>query len=338
MAAFALLVWTIAVAVAAPELHRVETADGASIVLERHPRPGAAAVVLCHGISSNRRFWDLAPDRSLAVWLHDEGYDVWNLDLRGHGDAVVDGDGRRQRAGWSIDDYGRYDLPAAFDHVRQATGQGRLHYVGHSMGGMVLAVYLATHDDPPLASAVAVGSPLDFRDPDRVTRLLLGVGPAGAVPAFLPTPMGARLLARLDTRAPMHADEWLYNPDNIAADARRAMLRAIVSPLSRGEIRQLARMRRDGEFRSADGAIVWRERLADVDVPMLFFAGRLDRIVNPDRVRAYYDAVGSTDKVFVVASRANGFRGDYGHLDLGLGDHAEEDVFTRVAGWLRAHP
>src|SRR5687767_5683513 len=85
LAAVILLLLT--AAFADPEIHRVATDDGADIVLEHLPTIGGPAVVLVHGISSNHLFWDLEPQRSLAQHLQRQGYDVWNLDLRGHGTA-----------------------------------------------------------------------------------------------------------------------------------------------------------------------------------------------------------------------------------------------------------
>lgn len=327
-----------ALAWGAPEPERtwVGTDDGDWVALHRRARPDAPPVVLVHGISSNHRFWDLSDERSLAVHLWDAGFDVWNMDLRGHGDARKDPEGKLQKRGWSVDDYGRFDLPAAFTHVREATGRSDLHYVGHSMGGMVLAVYLAHTPEPGLASAVAVGSPLDFRDPDLLVRLLLGGAPL-ARGANLPTPAGGLALSLLGRSAPFTTDALLHNPDNLAPAAEAKMLRHVVSPLTKGEIAQLAQARSDGAFRSADGSVVYREELGDVTVPMLFVAGRADHVVSPDRVWSFYEAVGSADKQFTIAGRSSGMQGDYGHLDLGCGDHAAQDVFPLVTGWLTAH-
>jgi polyhydroxyalkanoate synthase len=316
----------------------VDTADGYQLALQHHENPGRPPVVLCHGISSNHHFWDLAPGRSLALYLQEQGYDVWNMDLRGHGPAMRDRDGKRQRPGWTIDDYGTHDLPAAFAHVLEQTGAERLHYVGHSLGGMVLAVYLARTPDPPLASAVVVGSPMDFRDPDFTARTMLGQSWMATLSGYTPTPAGARLLAGMGERVPFSADELLYNTANIEPAARKQMLRQVVSPLSRGEVRQIGASRADGEFRSADGQTVYRHALAEVQVPMLFLAGRADHLGTPDRVRAYYEAVGSPHKQLVIASRANGFAADYGHLDLGVGDDAIHDVYPRVAAWFEQWP
>ena len=106
---------------AAAERHDVLTADGAALALHRHPADGPP-VLIVHGISSNHHSWDLSADRSLGVWLAAEGYDAWLLDLRGHGDSTRDARGHAQRSGWSVDDYGQQDIPAAVAHVLQVTG------------------------------------------------------------------------------------------------------------------------------------------------------------------------------------------------------------------------
>ena len=41
----------------------------------------------------------------------------------------------------------------------------------------------------------------------------------------------------------------------------------------------------------------------------------------------------TSDKELVIVSRANGFSADYGHLDLGVGDHAIHDVYPQVSAW-----
>lgn len=316
----------------------VLTSDGGRAVLHRTARQGAPPVLLLHGISSNHRFWDVSDDRSLAVWLHEAGYDVWNLDLRGHGSAMRDANGRRQRPTWTVDTYGVHDLPESLSHIQAETGFDRVHFVGHSMGGMVLAIALANEPELPLASAVVVASPLEFRDPDPMTRLLLNGSVVVRPLPFLPTPLGAKGMALMGRDMPLQTDAVLHNPENYSRDAEARMFRTVVSPLSRGEVRQFSLARKDGEFRSADGQVAYRHALGSVTVPMLFLAGRADRVVSPDRVWTYYDSVGSSDKAFVVISKANGYSGDYGHLDFGCADRAVEDVYGWIGYWLDAHP
>jgi len=289
-------------------------------------------VLVVHGISSNHHCWDLAADRSLAVALVEQGYDAWLLDLRGHGDALVDAEGRPQRSGWNMDDYGRYDVPAAIDFVREATGYDKVGYVGHSMGGMVAAVYIALHGDEALSALVAVASPVDFSDPDPLLTLGGASMLAGTLLPRMQTPMMADLAAHLH-KVPFKVDELLFAPDNMATAARQEMYRQVVSPLSRGELAQFSTMLEQGSFRSEDGAIDYLASLSGLHVPLLVIAGRADRIAPPDRVRPWVEVAGSAEKRFVVAGKVNGFHHDYGHLDLPVGDDARDEIYPLITGW-----
>eukprot|EP00291_Cryptomonas_curvata_P011844 CAMPEP_0172189260 /NCGR_PEP_ID=MMETSP1050-20130122/22418_1 /TAXON_ID=233186 /ORGANISM="Cryptomonas curvata, Strain CCAP979/52" /LENGTH=153 /DNA_ID=CAMNT_0012863921 /DNA_START=321 /DNA_END=779 /DNA_ORIENTATION=+ len=145
-----------------------------STVATRHQRRQslAAPVILCHGAFANRVTYDLGAGRpSLAVFLAERGYDVWALELRGHGRSqkppwlqnvlhqgfnVPNGDAE---GSWSVMAYIQHDLPAAVDYVRSRTGAARVHWVGHSMGGIVVYSWLAfaPHHADAFASVVTVG-------------------------------------------------------------------------------------------------------------------------------------------------------------------------------------
>lgn len=312
----------------------VVAADGGLSHLHHHPAAGPPVLVV-HGLSSNSRCWDLSPERSLAVALNAAGYDAWLLDLRGHGYAR---DAAKAQPGhapprWTVDDYGRYDLDAAIRAIQAATGYQKVGYVGHSMGGMVAAVYQAWHGDDALAALVIVGSPLDFRHPEPVLKLGERSFPMATASNRVPSPAGAKGLAVFGAKAPWHADDVLASADNLSRLARREMYHNVVSPMYREELRQLTEMVQTGRFRSADGRIDYADALAGLRAPALVIAGRGDLIAPADRVWAWYAAAGSTDKAWVVAGLADGFSADYGHLDLTLGDHARDEIYPRITGW-----
>jgi alpha-beta hydrolase superfamily lysophospholipase len=87
-----------------------------------------------------------------------------------------------------------------------------------------------------------------------------------------------------------------------------------------------------------DGKVDYTAALEDVQLPMLFLSGRADRIVTPDRVRVYFDALGTDDKAFEVASIANGYHANYGHLDYGLGDSAKTEIYPLIIEWFERYP
>jgi alpha-beta hydrolase superfamily lysophospholipase len=65
------------------------TDDGWRIALHRHRGDGKRChpVVCCHGLAANRVGFDVTPEHSLAHHLAARGYDVFVVELRGHGDS-----------------------------------------------------------------------------------------------------------------------------------------------------------------------------------------------------------------------------------------------------------
>lgn len=272
----------------------------------------------------------------MAVILQEAGFDPWLLDLRGHGDAVYKTDGTRQRSGWDIDDYGRFDLAAAIQSVKQATGHDKVAVIGHSMGGMVASIYASFHGDDELAALVTVGSPAAFPSHDLHSWLGKTVAAMGTVPAVIGTPSVARFMGGWQGRIPLRGEGILFTTSNLPIHMRRRMLNHIASPVSRGEFTQLQRMFETGRLVSADGSIDHSARLAALTVPVLAIGGGGDFIVPPGRVSPWATLTGSDDVTVSMASKANGYVADYGHLDLALGPAAPREVLRPIAAWLKA--
>ena len=316
---------------------KMHTDDGATIALHHHPGSGRP-VLLVHGVSSNHRFWDLDADHSLALWLVAQDHDVWMLDLRGHGAALDDLAGDRQMYGWTIDDYGKHDVATAVTWIQSVTGAPKIDYIGHSLGGMVGAIYALTGGQDNLATFVALGSPAEFDAEDPFHQLgqtMLSGGGAGLL--WVESPAFSALAADLGGHIPGRPQEILYNPDNFAAPTVDRMLRAIVSPMSRNEMAHLGQMLRHARFESADGSVDYRAGLANLRVPTLAIGGAGDHVVPAARVRPYATAV-SGDAKWLEAGRASGMDADYGHLDLGLAERAPNEIFPVIAAWLDDHP
>jgi pimeloyl-ACP methyl ester carboxylesterase len=315
----------------------LNTPDGAVIHLHRHQADGPPVLVV-HGISSNHYCWDLDEQRSIGTHLATQGFDTWLLDMRGHGDARRAEGGHNLDRAWTADDYGLRDIPTAVAYIQQQTGHARLGYVGHSLGGMVGAIYASQVGDEALWAMVVVGSPAEFTDPDpllALTRHTFGI--SGATLPFILTPQLARLANAFNDSLPIDVEAYLFNDANMEEGAAKRMMHTVVSPLWPGEMLQFASMIGDGAFQSRDGAQDYRAAMANISVPVLAISGRADRVAPPDRVRGYYEAVGSEHKQFVVAGRENGFAADYGHLDLPIGDHAPQEIYPLIDGWLRDH-
>ncbi len=91
-----------------------------------------ATVLLVHGFGQNHHAFHL-PSRSFANHLARQGFDVFNLDLRGHGGSRELSKARVR----SVRDYVDEDLPTALEEIAKHTENQRVFVIGHSLGGLV---------------------------------------------------------------------------------------------------------------------------------------------------------------------------------------------------------
>jgi alpha-beta hydrolase superfamily lysophospholipase len=121
-------------AIVAPPASSLCTADGLRLHLERWPRSGGDAhgtVLIVHGLGEH--IGRYAP---LAVRLNGWGWQVAGYDQRGHGRS------EGPRGGLANGDDLLRDLALAIDATR-STWPGPLVLLGHSMGGLVAARFVA---------------------------------------------------------------------------------------------------------------------------------------------------------------------------------------------------
>lgn len=94
-------------------------------------------VILLHGSFSNRRFWYSPKGVGLGAFLARAGFDVWIPEMRGHGLSPRNRQWRHNR----VADYARFDLPVIGAFIQEQAGQAP-HWIGHSLGGTILAAAL----------------------------------------------------------------------------------------------------------------------------------------------------------------------------------------------------
>ena len=279
----------------APTTQHIITADGVRLVVHRlGPRDGIP-ILLAPGTFSNSSFWLGTRGVGFARSLVLNGFEAWVLDFRGHGQSPRPARGQR----WNIDDWGRFDVPAA---VAAIVETGRAPFlIGHSAGGVSILAALA--GDPAVRAAtrgaVIAATPLPWlqrwrrmaayimrsasRRLDTFPALLLGLGPEDELPGVM--------------------EQWMdWN------------------------IR--------GVWQGNDGTD-YIPALARVDTPMLFLGGSAERRFAPaDAVRALYDIVGPQDKRLVIAGTVHGFSRDYDHVDLIVSRDSQAEVWPIMLSWL----
>ncbi|XP_067005411.2 lipase 3 isoform X2 [Anabrus simplex] len=194
------------------ETHHVQTDDGYILGLHRIPgkRESSKPVLLQHGQHSMSDCWiAFGPSRSLAYQLADKGYDVWLGNIRGN---IYSKDhttlNPSDSAFWNFSwhEMGFYDLPAMIDYILRTTGQSKLYYMGHSLGGRIVFVLLSMRPEynDKLRLVVAMASRLsappdqqrtpEFRPPRNVNLFQRFVEVAGINELF---PYSERRIAML---------------------------------------------------------------------------------------------------------------------------------------------
>lgn len=310
-------------------LHVYEPPTGAPP--RRHP------VLLCHGLGANHVAFDVHADVSLARHLARRGYLALALDLRGHGHSEHPTGRGPRRFGWSFDDYLEHDVRAAVAFAKARSGAPAVHWIGHSMGGILGYVHVARGGSADFATMTAIGSSLDYSDsPSGFHALAPLLGLLDRIPA-VPVGLLARatslLVGRVETRF-QKFNVWASNID--PAHWRHVSARGFhaVSP---PVMAQLATAMQPGGLRSRDGSVMYFDALASATTPVLAIAGERDEQCSPDAARRTLDATGSKRRELRVFGRSHGHADDYGHFDLLIGRRATLEVFPHVDRFLDEH-
>lgn len=329
----------------APRRYWARTRDGWTLALYRHATPRGAhrtPVLLCHGMSSNR--WNMdGPGRlSLARYLARKGYDAWVVELRGAGNSTRPRWWNGKRYDWRFEDYVYHDAPAALRVVLRETGVEQVHWVGHSMGGMIAYALLMGPVQNKLASVVTLGSPtmsavghpmLDFGLPYR---WLLRFAPP-RVPTGIAARLGAPWAPLLQWLLERPLGELGFHPGNLDTSLLRTLMFTAIDDLPASLLREFARWYETKAMSDRYGMFDFTEHLERIRTPLLVIAGARDDLTPPRDLEYVYEHVGSRDKELRVIGKEQGFSHDYSHADLILGKYAPDDVYPVILAWLERH-
>lgn len=312
--------------------YTVSTDDGVQLHLRRVRPPEIGrrgpTVMLLHGLASNHRGFHL-PERSLARWLARRGHDVWLPELRGHGRSAV------RRYDWCLDEYLELDLPAILAAIQRYGGTDHIHWVGHSMGGILLMSYGALHPDAPIASGVAVGSALDYTVGDTEFANLLPLRPILEPLGAIPYGSLVHLLAPMMGDGKLEAIE-AFNvwPSNVEPKIVQRLHACCFHSIPTSLLINLATTFEPDGLCVCSGTRIC-ERATRVSFPLRLIAGSKDAQVGVKAVEHTAQLVGDNADL-VVCGADQGCGDHYGHWDLLVGRRAPREVWPRIAEWIEA--
>lgn len=325
------------------ETHYFRTPDGWRLAVHRYRSDRDSKgmpVILCHGLSANRYVFDMPAGPSLARYLRAHGRDVWVVELRGSGMSERPGPLLANvPLSWTFEDHLLLDLPATINEVLRCTGAPRVHWVGHSMGGMLMLAHLACGDRDEVVSAVAMASPTDFSKlPEDVESLAECEWVFRPFSVF-PLTVLAKLLVPIAHCIP----PWLMrmfhgkNMEPCAARSTLALAAEIIAPSSLWL--DFGRFVRAGWCSASDGRR-YVDGLARSRVPLFIAGGSMDRLVGAEAVAAACKPgpdPAAGERECLIFGKASGHHEDYGHVDLLVGMRAETEVFPELLRWLEQH-
>ncbi|KAJ1466353.1 Alpha/Beta hydrolase protein [Baffinella frigidus] len=298
------------------------------------PRQAAAtndhkhSVVLCHGLASNRFTFDLEPGVSVAEYLADRGWDTWLVELRGSGMSKNTGRVGGQQDNWCFDDH-LEDCRAIIEMVHSISGNP-VHFVGHSMGAMLLqctaAVAAAAESSgashySQVRSGVSIGGSLFMHDSEW--RDYAWLWPLVKYLPSIHVEILQRFLAPFSFRINSYWDSLFFCRKNVDADVARQMFRKNWEPMSIALIGQLRSALQPGGLVSSDGKTVYAEGLHAVKIPMLVLSGAVDAQCPPSCAEKLVSRVSGCR--YECLGRQNGQKEQYGHFDLIVGSNARRE-------------
>ena len=290
-------------------------------------------VLLVHGMGANQNNFAYPEGGCLVDYLSEKGYDCWTLDLRGCRSSEPPFERTRNEV--RMEDFFLEDLPAVIQHILKTTRYPKLHWVGHSMGGMLLYAFVQAHGNAQIASGTTLGSPIDFNDAaGNVPTWLVGFG------AAFPRLTGNIIRGIIPILKGLGVAQGVFpvNMRNLPVEINAGhFIHMIEDPLP-GLMRQVSYWIKNREYKLDNGRLDIAEGMKDFSVPLLAFYAAVDPFINSQRALGVFDQIRIKDKRAHVCSREKGYGEDYNHCDLAFGKAATTEIFDPIGNWLQQHP
>lgn len=260
---------------------------------------GKQPIVLVHGSFTNRRFWLSAEGIGIARYLVEAGFDVWMMEMRGHGLSPRNLTYKDN----SIERYAASDIPAVNEFVIEKTGLKPV-WLGHSLGGVIISTAIAAGTLPEIqvAAIALLGTQVVRR---RWFLQIPFVSSLGKIWFTLKPEMDGRKLK--------------IGPENEPAGIAKEYLRWL------GLF---------GRWRFKSNKTPLMAKWQGVNIPLLSMVGKNDHSDPAKHCQRFYDLCGSNNKEFKLLAKSEGYSRDFGHVDMVVSKEAAQEVWPEILNWL----
>ncbi len=323
-------------------IHEVTTRDGLHLIMtHKIPLGGrsVAPVMLVHGLGQNRYTWNLSK-RSFENYLVSQGFETFNVELRGHGMSRANACDYPKR----FRTYFTEDIPAFMDAVREISGHHKMFFIGHSLGA-TLGYCLDAECRDQLLGLISIGGPFNMGKGNLLLKTIARTGVLfeKILPFRPPYPKAFYIdyigaIARsglfiMDNRyykLPLQ----VWYPGSMERNILEERIQLGFDRTGFNVVRFMFKWGSEGRLRSLSGDVDYEDNITKLKAPVLFVVGDKDVAVPLEAIQEAYEKAGSQDKqlkVFGLESTGTHF----GHIDLILGKHAPVHVWPHVLRWMR---
>ena len=279
-------------------------------------------VLLLHGIACDHTIWDTGhKEYDFSQKLVDEGYQVYALDLRGRG--ASDGPHTGRGSQWSVDDYLLCDLPITVETILADSGADQLHWVGHSLGGILGFFYQIRHKASNLKSLTSFGTALTYTY-STINHFRTWMDYITVLPYF-PIDLIYGMVSPI-----IDSDTWftrfVWHPENITPELRRFIINHTIHRIAVLEWNQIKTISAAEGMPRISGGFNHYVDDRRIVTPAFLIAGDRDWVCPIDGVEWTRDHLKCPVKIMLFG-REYGNDTHYGHMDLVVGINAPRETW-----------
>jgi len=319
-----------------------KTSDGLTLFFRRKKLPkikhSAGAVILIHGFAQNSYTWH-NKKVSFENYLAFNNFDVYNIELRGHG---LNRNGNNYPK--SFEDFVFKDMPAFITKIKEISGEDKLFLIGHSLGGAVIYASSPLFKDSIRGIVTIAGvyyfgkgqkifsipgkllTPFDYLIPKEIDNIYIPLDLAGKLIKKISFVTNYKLFEKFPFQG------WF--PGTIDKEILKDRITDGFDRTGINILRLMLKWAAKGSFLNTDETINYANEFNKLNIPLLVISGNRDLLCTHEDAYPAYLLSNSKDKEYRRFTYKDG-KTNWGHIDLISGTKAPEYVWAFVESWLK---